>query len=878
MKHILELLGLCMFLSVRGTEAQPSYPFQDSTLTVEARLNDLVERMTLEEKIDLLAGYEDFYLHPCERLGIPAFKMADGPLGVSSWGIWGRATAFPAALALAASWDKELAEKTGRMYAQEWRARGIHFMLAPGANIYRASKGARNFEYFGEDPYLSSEMLVPFVKAVQAGGVIPTIKHYIGNDQEFDRYTVSTEMDERTLREIYLPPFKAAVQRADIKAVMTGYNPFQGTYCTENSFVIDILKKEWGFKGMLMSDWACTYSADMAAKNGLDLEMGSNDWFVREKLLPLIQDGTITEELINEKVRRIYGPCIEMGFFDRPQLCKDIPLFNPDANRLALEEAEKGIILLKNADGVLPLKSPKKIAVIGPTANPYVISDRVYNTNGIVYGGGGSSRVHPWYVISDLDGIRNEFPDAEIYYAEGVSNQFKRRLFRTSVFRTRDGKKGLEAKYYTCSSDTGTLSSRLLEQQAKAAGRSSAGQTSSVSRQQADGNLILSMVEPRIDNEWWGYPHNEKNLGEEYQVEWDGYVDVHQTDSLRFFVDAQGGYKLWLDDQLMLDASKSQSFDVRNVAVAVEKGSSVHVRLTYYNQRSLPSEIRMGYAYDSDIDFSEAKRVAKQADVVICCLGLDGSIELEGRDRPFDLPFGQDRLVDELLQVNPNVVVVLHAGGGVGMTRWIDRVPAVLHAFYPGQEGGNALAHILSGKVNPSAKLPFTIEKRWEDSPACGNYDETRREKKVYYREGIFTGYRGYEHNQVQPLFPFGYGLSYTTFSYSGLEVKVDDRKKGDVTVRFSVRNDGKREGAEVVQLYVSDPKSGEPRPVKELKGFEKVNLKPGETQTVTLKLTQDDFSYFSGKKRKWTFEKGDFVIRVGASSQDIRLEETIRL
>ena len=287
MRHILVLLGVCMFLSVRGAEAQPSYPFQDSTLTVEARLNDLVERMTLEEKIDLLAGYEDFYLHPCERLGIPAFKMADGPLGVSSWGIWGRATAFPAALALAASWDKELAEKTGRMYAQEWRARGIHFMLAPGANIYRASKGARNFEYFGEDPYLSSEMLVPFVKAVQAGGVIPTIKHYIGNDQEFDRYTVSTEMDERTLREIYLPPFKAAVQRADIKAVMTGYNPFQGTYCTENSFVIDILKKEWGFKGMLMSDWACTYSADKAAKNGLDLEMGSNDWFVREKLLPL---------------------------------------------------------------------------------------------------------------------------------------------------------------------------------------------------------------------------------------------------------------------------------------------------------------------------------------------------------------------------------------------------------------------------------------------------------------------------------------------------------------------------------------------------------------------------------------------------------------
>lgn len=879
MKHILlGILWVCTFGSVRGTTTPAVYPFQDSTLTVDARLDDLVGRMTLEEKIDLLSGYEDFYLHPCERLGIPAFKMADGPLGIASWGLWGRATAFPAALALAASWDKQLAERTGRMYAQEWRARGIHFMLAPGANIYRASKGARNFEYLGEDPYLSSEMLVPFVKAVQEGGVIPTVKHYVGNDQEFDRYTVSTEMDERTLREIYLPPFKAAVQRAGIKAVMTGYNPFQGTYCTENAFIIDILKKEWGFKGMLMSDWACTYSADKAARNGLDLEMGSHEWFTREKLLPLIENGTISEELINEKVRRIYGPCLEMGFFDRPQLRKDIPLFNPAANKLALEEAEKGIVLLKNVEGILPLKSPKKIAVIGPTANPCVISDRVYNTNGIVYGGGGSSRVHPWYVVSDLEGIRREFPDAEVYYAEGVSNQFKRNLFRKSVFRTRDGKEGLEVKYYPCSSGTGALSSRLLEQQAIAAGRTFDGQVKTGVRPEVSGNFVLSKVEPRVDNEWWGYPHNEKSLGEEYRVEWDGYVDALHTDSLRFFVDAQGGYQLWLDDRLALDASQSQSFDVRNVALAVEKGDSVHVRLTYHNQRCFPSEIRMGYAYDAELDFGEARRLAAQADVVICCLGLDGSIELEGRDRPFDLPYGQDRLVSELLQVNPNVVVVLHAGGGVGMTSWIDRVPAVLHAFYPGQEGGNALAHILSGKVNPSAKLPFTIEKRWEDSPACGNYDETRREKKVYYREGIFTGYRGYEYHQVQPLFPFGYGLSYTSFSYSNLDVRVDDRKNVKVTVRFSVRNEGSREGDEVVQLYVSDPKSGEPRPVKELKGFDKVHLKPGETKTVTLHLTRDDYMYFSGKKRKWVFEKGDYIIRVGASSQDIRLEQPVRL
>ena len=279
---ILTVLTLSMALcSVQGFAAKPSgipddYPFRNKNLPIEERVNDLINRMTLEEKIDLLAGYQDFFLHPCERLGIPAFKLADGPLGIASWGIFGQATAFPSALMLAASWNRDLSGKTGAMYAQEWRARGIHFLLAPGVNIYRASKGARNFEYFGEDPYLTSAMVVPFIKGVQDGGVIATVKHFAGNDQEFDRYTVSTEVSERALREIYLPPFKAAVQEAGVKAVMTGYNPLNGTYCTQNKHLIDILKKEWGFQGMLMSDWACTYSAEEAANNGLDLKWAVN--------------------------------------------------------------------------------------------------------------------------------------------------------------------------------------------------------------------------------------------------------------------------------------------------------------------------------------------------------------------------------------------------------------------------------------------------------------------------------------------------------------------------------------------------------------------------------------------------------------------------
>ncbi|MEG0889523.1 MAG: glycoside hydrolase family 3 C-terminal domain-containing protein [Bacteroides sp.] len=863
-------------------QAQNIYPFQDKTLSAEERTNDLVQRMTLGEKIDLLAGYNDFYLHPCERLGIPAFKLADGPLGLSSWGLFGRATAFPSALSLAASWNKELARAVGSMYAQEWRARGIHFLLAPGVNIYRASKGARNFEYFGEDPYLTSAMVVPFIQAVQDGGVIATVKHFAANDQEFDRYTVSTEVSKRALHEIYLPPFKAAVQKGGVKAVMTGYNLVNGVYCTENKYLIDILKKEWEFRGMLMSDWACTYSAEGAANNGLDLEMGSKEWFTREKLLPLVKTGKIDEEVINDKVRRVYGACIAMGFLDRSQQDLQIPTFNPKANKMALDGACEGIVLLKNRAETLPLRQPKVIAVIGPTANPPIVNDRAYNVNSTVYGGGGSSKVHPWYVINALEGIRQEFPEATILYTEGISNQFKSRLFRTSKFRSEKGEQGLEARYYALEADSiPSLSDQMIRQQALAAGRVVGGNQANdkeVQTEYEEKDLILQRLDRTVNYEWWGHPFNESKLGSDYRVCWEGYIDVEKTDSLLFFVDAQGAYRLWIEEQLVLDASRSQSFDVRHITVAAEKGSTKRIRLEYWNQRSTPAEIRMGYTYQRDIDFSEAKQLAAQADAVVFCAGLDGSIELEGRDRPFQLPYGQDRLINELVKINPQIIVAIHAGGGVDMGSWIDKIPAVVHAFYPGQEGGRALAQILSGKVNPSAKLPFTIEKRWEDSPACGYYDETRKEKKVYYNEGIFVGYRGYDRKQVTPLFPFGFGLSYTTFRYSDLLVEVTDKRAVEVKVSFTVTNTGQRQGGEVVQLYVSDLKSKEERPLQELKAFDKVWLNPGESKRVSLFLSKDDFSYFSEKSDQWVFESGDFNLRIGASSKEILLEKKIKL
>ncbi len=831
------------FAIVAQPAAEPC-PFRNPQLTVEERLADLIGRMTVEEKIDLLSSYRNWYLHPCERLGVPAFQMADGPLGLASWGEFGRATAYPAALTVAASWDPELSGRLGAMYAREFRARGIHFLLAPGVNNYRASRGARNFEYMGEDPFLASRMVVPFIRGVQQGGVIATVKHFVGNDQEFDRYRVSTEVSERALREIYLPPFQAAVQEAGVKAVMTGYNLLNGVYMSEHPLLTELLRNEWGFKGIVMSDWSSVHSR-RAILSDLDLEMGSNRWLIREKMLPMLRDGSLDTSTIDEKVRHIYTPCMEMGFFDRPQRDPSIPLFNPEANLLSYEAATQGIVLLRNESGLLPLDRTKirRIAVIGPNACPAVVSDARYDVSAVTYGGGGSSRVHPWYVISPLEGIIEEFPEAEVLYAEGISNRFKTLCFGRSLFRTEDGRPGLSGRYF---SDT--------------------------------GECLLERTDVKIDFEWDAAVGEKLPFGDDFRAEWSGCVVAEQTDTLVFFLDMQGCGRLWIDGRLVLDASASHSFYSGQVRIPVREAQRLDLRLEYANRKCVPAEIRLGYASWGDVDFSEALSAARGADAVVFCAGLDGSIEREGRDRPFALPFGQKELICRLAAVNPNLIVTVTAGGGVEMAPWIERSAALLYLGYPGQEGGRALAHILSGKVNPSGKLPFTWERRWEDSPAFGNYDETRDERKVCYREGVFTGYRGYDARGETPLFAFGFGLSYTDFSYAKPEVVSFDRKAMTATVACTVTNSGDRSGAEVVQLYIRDVDSSEPRPLKELKGFRKLRLEAGESARVCFDLDREDFSFFSEKQRRWIAESGDFEIWIGASSSDIRLRIPLKL
>jgi beta-glucosidase len=841
-------------IAAAGLALRPVIGRAGAQWLTEDRLDRLVSSMTLDEKIDMLSGYNDFYIRPLPRLGIPELSMSDGPLGIASWGIHGRATAFPATIAASASWNRDLMKRAGKAYGQEWRSRGQHFMLAPGVNIYRSAKSGRNFEYFGEDPYLASEMVVPFIQSVQEEGVIATVKHFAANNQEFDRYTVSSEVDERTLMEIYLPAFKAAVQKAGVWACMAAYNPVNGVWNTQNKWLLgDVLKKQWGFRGMVMSDWGCTYSTVEAANAGLDLEMGSNDYFIKEKIKPAIAAGLISTDVIDDKVKRIYRPCIELGFFDRPQKRTDIPLYNVFANETAKDIAREGCVLLKNNNAFLPLdrSTGKTIAVIGPNAQPVLASDRFFHSGAFAFGGGGSSKVNPWVLESVLQGISDAAgKNGTVLYDEGISNRYVSQIYKTSVFETPDGKKGLRGAYF----DKGDFLANSFS-----------------------ANPVLTRIDEQINFSFGDDGPRIPGLsGKNYAIAWTGFILPERTGEADVFVQGQGAYRLFLNNQLAIDRSGSQSVARDYKTIAFESGRKIAIRLEFI-QKCSPAGIRLGYAYTPDWNGSEAVKIARMAEVVVFCGGLDSEIELEGTDRGFDLPYGQDQLIKALVKVNKNIVVTLLAGGGVKMSEWIDQVPAVLHAWYPGMEGGRVIGEILFGDVNPSGKLPVSIERQWEDSPAYGNYDEDRASGKVYYREGILVGYRHFDKKGITPLFPFGHGLSYTEFDYGDLAVQTPDpEKKHSLQVHFSVTNTGKRAGFETAQLYIRDVAASVLRPVKELKGFEKVWLNAGETRKVTLLLDASSLAFYDIKTKNWVVEPGEFEVLVGGSSRDIRLKASL--
>jgi beta-glucosidase len=725
MKNLIVLILLLLFTIFSCTNKETVY--LNPNQPVEEHVEYLLSLLTLEEKVAMLHGNSKFTIAGVERLGIPQWSMSDGPNGVREeinkhdWNPAGWTTDSSSYLAtgtlLAATWNPELAYQFGKALGSEARYRKKDVILAPGININRTPLCGRNFEYMGEDPFLITQMVVPIIKGIQENDVAACVKHFVVNNQEYDRFKVNTELDERTLREIYLPGFKAAVKKGGALTVMSAYNKLRGQYCSENEYLLNtILKKEWNFEGVVISDWNGTHSTKGAALGGLDVEMGTNaedydDYYFADALLDAVKNGEIDEYIVDDKVKRILRVMIKTNIFNdkRAQGAFTIPSHFQLSKRIAQE----GIVLLKNENNLLPLKKDqfKSIAVIGDNA-----------TRKHSYGGG-SSMIKAKYEISPLEGLKNKLGNAvQLNMAQGYE--------RTTIF---------------------------------------------------------SWDEPIKDT---------------------------------------------------FDPEKAK-------------------------------EMR-----------EEAVEAAKKSEAAIIFCGLNHDFDTEGWDRKdMKLPYEQDLLINAVKEANSNTIVVLIAGSPVDMNAWLDKIQAVVLGWYAGMESGNAIADVLFGDVNPSGKLPFTFPKELMDSPVhkMGNYPGT--EYTVNYNEGMFVGYRYFDTENIKPLFCFGHGLSYTNYEYGNLKLNSKSLSPGDsVKINFKIKNTGKYAGAEVAQLYISDIKSSVKRPAKELKGFKKVFLHPGEEKEVSFTIKKDALTFYDVATSNWVAETGKFEILIGSSVQDIRLKENFRL
>lgn len=727
------LAGLCALAAVAcggGPGPQGSVAvYLDESQPIEKRVEDALSRMTLEEKVAILHAQSKFSSAGVPRLGIPEVWCTDGPHGIRPevlWDEWDQAgwtndscTAFPALTCLAATWNPEMSALYGKSIGEEARYREKDILLGPGVNIYRTPLNGRNFEYMGEDPYLSSRMVVPYIEEVQKNGVAACVKHFALNNQEAHRHGIDVEVDDRALNEIYLPAFKAAVQEGGAWAVMGAYNKYKGEHCCHNRYLLnDILKRDWAFDGVVVSDWGGTHDTKQAAENGLDMEFGSwtdglswgasnayDNYYLAAPYLDMLRKGEASTATLDDKARRVLRLIFRTAMNTRKPFGS---LNSPEHLAAARRIAGEGMVLLKNEGGVLPidLGRAKTIAVVGENAIKMMTV------------GGGSSSLKVRHEYTPLEGIR-----------------------------------------------------------AAAAGKA-------------------EVIYER------------------------GYVG-----------DVTGDYNGVKTGQ---DLSESRS------------------------------EAQL---------IADAAAAARKADAVIFVGGLNKSNhqDCEGDDRlQYGLPYAQDKVIGALAEANPNLAVVIVSGNAVAMP-WIDRVPAVLEAWFSGSEAGNALADVVFGAVNPSGKLPFTFPVRLEDNGAhaLGEYPGA---DKVKYNESIFVGYRWHDKEQLKPLFAFGHGLSYTAFAVGN--VKADRTTlvpNGSIRISADVTNTGDRAGAEVVQLYIGDEQSSLPRPVKELKGFQKVSLNPGQTRTVTFEITPGMLHYYDDAKGAWVAEPGAFTAYVGAASDDIR-------
>lgn len=723
MKKIIGVIACGLFLNAAAASSQVT---DKEKVQMEKRIEKLIKKMTLEEKVGLLHGNSKFYVAGVERLGIPEWSLSDGPHGVRAeinrhdWAYAGwtndSASYFPTGTAFAATWNPELAYRRGEVLGEEARWRKKDVLLGPGVNIIRSPLCGRNFEYMSEDPYMNSVLAVAYIKGLQSRDVACSVKHFAVNNQETNRTTVDVECSERALREIYLPAFKAAVQEGGALTVMAAYNKFRGEFCAENNYLVrKILRNEWGFDGVYVTDWGAAHSTVPSMEAGLDLEMGTlidkyEDWYYANPLIEAVKSGKVPMSLVDEKVGDVLRVMIKTNVLDPKKRFGPGSMNTKEHQQATYDAAAEAIVLLKNQNNLLPLdfSSIKSLAVIGDNAT------RKHSNGGL------SSEIKAVYEVTPLGALRAKWGDkVDIRFAQGYEK------LSTFVEGSNNGQ------------SSGTFSSKTQE---------------------------------------------------------------------------------------------------------------------------------------SDALLKEAVEVARTSDVALLVCGLNHDYDTESFDRlNMDIPYGQVELIQEVVKANPRTIVVMIAGSPLNMAAVDICSPAIVWAWFNGMEGGNALVDVLSGKVNPSGKMPFTTPVSLDQSPAHALGNFPGRDLKVNYEEDILVGYRWFDTKGLPVVYPFGYGLSYTTFNYSNLNTDKKTYDQADtIQATFTLTNTGDREGAEVAQLYVSDPVCSVMRPVKELKGFKKVFLKPGESRRITLDIPVSSLAFYSEAQSQFVVEPGEFILQLGASASDI--------
>lgn len=729
MKKIIGVIACGLFLNAAAVSSQVT---DKEKVQMEKRIEKLIKKMTLEEKVGLLHGNSKFYVAGVERLGIPEWSLSDGPHGVRAeinrhdWAYAGwtndSASYFPTGTAFAAAWNPELAYRRGEVLGEEARWRKKDVLLGPGVNIIRSPLCGRNFEYMSEDPYMNSVLAVAYIKGLQSRDVACSVKHFAVNNQETNRTTVDVECSERALREIYLPAFKAAVQEGGALTVMAAYNKFRGEFCAENNYLVrKILRNEWGFDGVYVTDWGAAHSTVPSMEAGLDLEMGTlidkyEDWYYANPLIEAVKSGKIPMSLVDEKVGDVLRVMIKTNVLDPKKRFGPGSMNTKEHQQATYDAAAEAIVLLKNQNNLLPLdfSSIKSLAVIGDNAT------RKHSNGGL------SSEIKAVYEVTPLEALRAKWGDkVDIRFAQGYEK------LSTFVEGSNNGQ------------SSGTFSSKTQE---------------------------------------------------------------------------------------------------------------------------------------SDALLKEAVEVARTSDVALLVCGLNHDYDTESFDRlNMDIPYGQVELIQEVVKANPRTIVVMIAGSPLNMAAVDICSPAIVWAWFNGMEGGNALVDVLSGKVNPSGKMPFTTPVSLDQSPAHALGNFPGRDLKVNYEEDILVGYRWFDTKGLPVVYPFGYGLSYTTFNYSNLNTDKKTYDQADtIQATFTLTNTGDREGAEVAQLYVSDPVYSVMRPVKELKGFKKVFLKPGESRRITLDIPVSSLAFYSEAQSQFVVEPGEFILQLGASTSDIKQKISI--